>query len=147
MNRFQAFSFNDVQIAFSILHKLKSEGITNIDDAIYKLQFHLQDIVHERKKNENHQYYKKHKARIPDYQCKQCGGPVYLMPVNISRCTRTGDASKTAIICYDEKNCGHIEYTKTPIGSFSMKWVLAKSDRKGKAVFYDMNQNSTKDER
>jgi len=137
MNKLQAFSFNEVQTASSILYKLKSEGIETIDDALYNLQSHLQDVVHEMKRKDNQKYYKKHKARIPDYKCEKCDGAVYLLPVNISNCTRTGDDSKTAIICYDEKNCGHIEYSKTPVSAFRMKNVFAKMDRHGRARFID----------
>jgi len=137
VKRYEGFNFNHIQIAFAVLHKLKKEGIDTIDDAINKLQLHMQEVVHEIKSKENQKYYKTHKAKIPDYKCEKCGGPIYLLPVNVSRCTRTGDNSKTAIICYDEKNCGHIEYTKKSINSFPTRWIKAKVNRKGKATFYE----------
>ena len=137
MNNFGSFSFKDVQTTISLLFHLKKEGIKSVDDVLYKLQSHVNEIVRNDKRRKNRNYYKIHKAKIPDYKCKKCEGPVYLLPVNVSRCTRTGDDSKTAIICYDEKNCGYIEYSKKSINSFSTRWSKVKIDRKGKTRFYE----------
>lgn len=137
MSNLATFRFSDLQSTLSVLHALRDDGSGSIDDAMHKLQAHLHDLVREERGKRTQRHYTKHKAKIPDHRCEKCGGPVYLQPVNVSRCTRTGDNSKTAVICYDEQNCGHIEYSERDINSFQLKRVYAKADRQGRVRFFD----------
>jgi len=49
----------------------------------------------------------------PQIKCPECNAPMMLLPVNDKPSTRTGDDSKTVMIC-SKKACMHTEYsTKT----------------------------------
>ncbi len=129
IDRFGAFSPQNMQSAYSILFKLKSDGIETVDDAMLKLEQYVEESAYKRKKKENAKKYKKERIRVPDIVCIGCGGPVYLEPVNVGKSTITGDNSKTAIMCYDTKNCGHTEYTGKRPQDIPTKWVMIKFDR------------------
>lgn len=135
--RFGAFTVQNAQNAFALLFKLKSDGIETVDDAMLKLEQYVEEQAYKRKKKENQRKYKRERASIPDHVCSVCGGPVYLEPVNISDSTRTEDNSKTAIMCYNAKTCGHTEYSEIEGKDFPMKWVMIKYDRMKRVRIFD----------
>ena len=46
--------------------------------------------------------------------CSECGGLIDLMPVNVSACTRTGDDSRTAIICRN-MDCMRVDFDRRTV--------------------------------
>jgi len=139
MNRFGAFNPQNMQNTYAILFKLKSDGIDTVDDAMLKLEQYIEETAYKLKKKENQRKYKKERIRIPDIVCSVCSGPVYLESVNISPNSQTGDDSKTAIMCYDKKGCGHTDYSKTKFQDFPTKWVMIKFDRQKQVRVFNVD--------
>ena len=131
-----AWSPHDVRSIYSMLSYMRKAEISTIEEALAVLRQYMDTEVAARKKIMPEQGRKRQrqlpgKAMVPSVRCSQCGGLVQLQPVNTCRGSRTGDDSRTAIICMSTA-CRHSEYSEQAPEDFKMVPLAITVDESGR---------------
>lgn len=139
LKKYGGFTPQDIQSCYAVLHHMKKKGVVYVDDAILQIEKYTDSFMHQRQKEYRKRKFGKHKVKIPAITCSSCGGPVYLNSVNVNAATLTGDDSKTAIMCYNTRGCGQVDYSSKAPNEFKLKWVVTRYDRARGQVFKDVD--------